>query len=470
MISPVLAGLETDSRCVSITLSRRLLTVLVTAVVCSVTGCSGPSYFADSEDALTTSGYFHLLDHISAYYPGAISLNFPGYVVGFEEASRKLVTNDPTDILLDKNAGSAGYTVERLLKAARYNVPFVSQVMRYEGRPYGEGNCSLYSLYHNHGRAFVNPCSDDPRNTAPENYDYRNTYTRSWDAVDILKERLTRDVASKKYTHLIVTVMGLDTAQEEAIRNYKSIISSIRKDAGNAFEPLFVGITWPSFFANRWFDPFWEALAYHPIADRADILGLSWLGVVLNDAIMPLGDKIEVTVIGHSFGARATSMALCVGPAILRNGEPAVEPEHTGMVENFIGLAPAFSLQRFVKEDFLFYENVYYKDFCPKVERFVFTASSNDYAFDPVFWSDAVGDHEYLVKYCNGKQPVAVNCTTATPDGGIETYDVAAKITYVDTSALMQYQMPGTKGGGHADIFRPEIGRLLWTLINGSVE
>ena len=142
-------------------------------LVCSINGCSGPSYFADSEDALKTQGYFHQLDHISAYYPGAISLNFHGYVVSIEEAARKRVTSDHADILLDENVLAAGYTVERLLKSLRYYVPFISQVMRYEGLPYGEGNCSLYSLYHNHGTAFVNPCSDDTRNAAPEGSDYR---------------------------------------------------------------------------------------------------------------------------------------------------------------------------------------------------------------------------------------------------------------------------------------------------------
>ena len=76
----------------------RLVAVMV--LVCSINGCSGPSYSADSEDALKTQGYFHQLDHISAYYPGAISLNFHGYVVSIEEASRKRVTSDHADILL----------------------------------------------------------------------------------------------------------------------------------------------------------------------------------------------------------------------------------------------------------------------------------------------------------------------------------------------------------------------------------
>lgn len=442
--------------------------VAVLVALVSIAGCSGPSYFAESEEALKTSGYFHQLDHVSAYFPGAISLNFHGYVVSIEEARRSLVTTDKAEIRLDENAVAAGATIERLLKSLRYYVPFVSQIMRYEGRPYGEGNCTLYSLYHNRGASFVNPCSDDPRNAPPEGADYHQTYQRSWDAIDLLKQNLADDVASGKYSHLIVAVMGLDTPQEIGVRNYRSIISSIRKDAGSDFEPLFVGITWPSFFANRWFDPFWEALAYHPIADRADILGLSWLGVLLNDAVMPLGDKIEVSIIAHSFGARATSMAMCVGPAILHGGDRQANDRKQGRVENFIGLAPAFSLQRFVEQDFLFYENVYYRDYCPKVGRFIFTASSNDHAFDPVFWSDAVGDHDYMVKYCKREHPVSLACGSTTAEGDILGYDLSAKINYLDTSELMKYQMPDSKGGGHSDIYRPAIGRLLWKIINGA--
>jgi hypothetical protein len=450
--------------------SRKWWRVVLAIVVMDIIACSGSSYFADSEDALKTAGYFHVLDHITAYYPGAVSLNFPGYVVGLEEAPTELVSVSSENILVDKKVASNGYTVERLLKSLRYYAPFVSQVMRYEGQPYGDGNCSLYSLYHNKGRAFVDSCSEDSRNKAPPDYDYRHTYSKSWDAIDILKERLLADVASGEYTHLVIAVMGLDTVQEEAVRNYKSIISTIRRDAGEDFKPLFVGITWPSFFANRWFDPFWEALAYSPIADRADILGLSWLGALLNDAIMPLTDKIEVNVIAHSFGARATSMALCVGPAILRNGQKQVVLDHPGQIENFIGLAPAFSLQRFVNEEPLFYENVYYSDYCPRIKRFIFTASDQDHAFDPAFWSDAVGDHEYMVNYCNSEHVVPVNCIAATEEGEPEGYDPAVRITYVDTSRLMLYQMPGTKGGGHADIFRPAAGRLMWSLIDGATQ
>lgn len=448
----------------------RLFIVLSVILLCSISGCSDHRYYAESEDALGTSGFYKLQDHITSFYPYGIALNFPGYIVGFEETSRNLITGDREDVLLDKTVFSAGYTVERLVKALRFNLPFISQVMRYEGRPYGEGNCALYSLYHNHGTAIVNPCDDDPRNVPLVNNNYDSTYIRSWDAIDILKERLNKDLETNDYTHLIVAVMGLDTAQEEAIRNYRSIVSSIKKDAGDSFQPLFVGITWPSFFANRWFDPLWEVLAYPPVADRADTLGLTWLGVLLNDVIMPLSDRIKVTVIAHSFGARAATMGLCVGPALLRNSEPRIEQQNLLKVENFIGIAPAFSLRRFIDEDYLFYENIYYKDYCPMIDRFIFTASNNDSAFSPLFWNDAVGDHTFMEKYCQQDHPVSVACIAAASNGGIDGFDASTKITYIDTSLLMKYTMPGTSGAGHSDIYRPEIGRLLWNVIDGATD
>ncbi len=442
--------------------NRILLLVIFTLAGCS----SQQHYFGESEEALDTSGYYQVLDHISNYYPSAVALNFPGYIVGFEEASSDLVTRGREDVLLDESKLAAGYTVKRLLRQLNYDVPFISQVMRYEGRPYGEGNCALYSLYHNHGTAIVDSCNDDPRNAPVENFGFDSTFVRSWDAIDLLKERLAEDVATNEYTHLIVTVMGLDTVQEEAIRNYKSIVSSIRRHAGSDFKPLFIGVTWPSFFANRWFDPLWEALAYPPIADRADVLGLSWLGVLMNEVVKPLNDRLKVSVVAHSFGSRAASMAICVGPALLRSNEASTDLLGRGKIDNFIGLAPAFSLGRFEEINGIFYENIYYRDYCPTVERFVFTASSNDGAFAPVFWSDSAGDHNSMEGYCERKHPVSVKCSSATPGGDISGYDAFARVNFIDTSELMRFTMPGTRGGGHSDIFRPEIGKLLWTLIN----
>lgn len=448
-------------------LPKTLSMAIFSGLVFAVYGCSNHSYYADAEEAIHTSGYYHVLDHISAYYPSGIALNFPGYIVAFEESPIHKVTRNSDELVIDDAAQAEGYAVDRLLNALKFDVQFVSQIMRYEGLPYGEGNCSVYSLYHNQGAAVVSPCSDDPRNGGQARREFNNAFVGSWDALDLLGQRLEQDVASNEYTHLLVAVMGLDTAQEEAIRNYKSIVSSIRKSGGDNFNPLFIGITWPSFYANRWFDPLWEALAYPPIADRADTLGLTWLGVLLNDVILPFGDRIEITLIAHSFGARAATMSLCIGPMIKRNGKQASRQSPQGEIENFIGLAAAFSLERFKQTNNPFYEDIYYRDYCPTIKRFIFTASDNDSAFLPVFWSESVGDHEFMLEYCRERQPVSVSCSAATAEGEIEGVDGRVKVNYIDTTELMKYTMPGTEGGGHSDIYRPEIGGMLWSLING---
>ncbi len=429
-------------------------------------GCSIDRYYADAEQALGTTGYFHALDHIAVYYPSGIALNFPGYIVGFEETTRRRASNGRDDVHIDTRAHTAGYTARRLLKTLNYHVPVVSHVLRYEGRPFGEGNCALYSLYQNHGAALMDYCEDGaPPSGSPETY--RSAFRNGWHAIDLLGRRLADDVRDGDHTHLVVAIMGLDTAQEEAIRNYKSIMWSIRRSGGSDFRPLFVGITWSSFFASRWFDPLWEAIAYPPIADRADILGFTWLGVLLQEAVLPLGDTIRISVIGHSFGARAASMALCVPLGIRR--APGARPITDGaaQVTDFVGLSPAFSLRRFADRDDLLYENLYYRDYCPRIRRFVFTASDNDAAYAPLFWTDMVGDPEVRARFCARPQPVSVSCTAARSDGSIAAADAPAKIHYIDTSALMRFGVPGTEGGAHSDIYRPQVGHLIWRLIDG---
>ena len=228
----------------------------------SLSGCSSYSFFADSEKALKTDGYYDRLDHIAAYYPRGIALNFPGYIIGVEETTRKQVADDTSDIKVDETIYETGYTVRRLIKTLRYKTPFISLIMRYEGQPYGQGNCSLYNLYHNQGSTIVKPCKKLAHDTNVDNYNY-------------------------------------------------------------------------------------------------------------------------------------------------------------------------------------------------------------DSAFDPVFWSDAVGDHNFMLKYCNSPQPVNVSCISTDSAGNTHDYTPAAKISYIDTSALNKYTMPGTEGGGHSDIYRTEFGRLLWNVLNG---
>jgi len=444
----------------------RLLCFSFAILIC-FPGCNNESYYAESEQALKTSGYYGLLDHIAAYYPRGIGLNFAGYIVGIEEAPRSLVAADTSSIVVDESVYESGNTVRRLVRSIRYTTQFISHIIHYEGRPFGEDNCVLYSLYNNHGASVLNPCEGVPNDILAQDYDYRSAFDRSWYAMDILRSRLQKDMSEHQYSHIIIAVMGLDTAQEEAIRNYRSIISSIRVNAGDDFNPLFIGITWPSFYANRWFDPIWEVMSYLPVADRADVMGLTWLGVLLNNVIIPFSEKANVSIIGHSFGARAASMALCVGPAIRPLDGSDLQQGAKGAIDNFIGLAPAFSMARFNHVDRLFYENVHYKDYCPVIRRFVFTSSQEDNAFDVILWGDPVGKYQVMEDYCKHPHQVSVSCTSTDNEGYIHNYDPAAKISYIDTSLIMQYNMPGTDGRGHSDIYRNQVGQMLWELLKG---
>ena len=72
-----------------------------------------------------------------------------------------------------------------------------------------------------------------------------------------------------------------------------------------------------------------------------------------------------------------------------------------------------------------------------------------------------------MLRFCAAEQPVELVCAEAGVEGRVPAIDPRPKITYIDTSNLMKYQMPGTKGVGHSDIYRPAIGRLLWQLLDG---
>ena len=87
---------------------------LLLPLLLGLAACDGRSLYAEAEETLDTAEYFDLLDHISTYYPRGIALNFPGYIVGFEESSSRVVTHDPGELLLDESVYAAGDTVKLL--------------------------------------------------------------------------------------------------------------------------------------------------------------------------------------------------------------------------------------------------------------------------------------------------------------------------------------------------------------------
>jgi hypothetical protein len=442
-------------------------------------GCSHPRYYAEAEYALATHGHFASQGHFAVYYPSEIALDFPGYVVGIEMGDRAALLRDG-DLVVDSFV-HAGSTVTRLTKELAFGIsrfgessghvqdrlPFISQVLRYTGRSHGVGNCALYSLYQSSLPPLMDFCDGDRRPQVENWANYRSAFADSWGAIDVLKDALRNDAASGNYTHLIVAMMGWRTPQEEAIRNFNSIVRTTQLVGKDEFRPLFIGITWVAPWAGRWLDPVIEVLSYGNIAELADRLGLTWVGVLTDEVVMPLAQKLPTTFITHSFGTRSASTAICIGPAIRRDAT-AVRAPRQGSVDRLIGFQAAFSLQRFKEEPLIFfYEDVYFPNDCDRARVIVLTASRHDQATKSILWADLAGNYRYFKSFCRKNAGIIVSCASVDESGAIEDeYDARMKVLYLDATKLIRFRAAGTDGGAHSDMFRPPTGRLIWNLIS----
>jgi hypothetical protein len=457
---------------------KRAFRTAVVALTALLAACSHPRYYAGAEHRLATDDHFAAQGHFAVYYPAEIALDFPGYVVGLEMTDRASLP--PESDLQVEPMRHAGASIERLTRRLREGapgpdattgegqVPFISHVVRYRGQALGAGNCALYSVYQSTRPELMDFCDGIRRPLISDWRHYRSAYTDSWGAVDALKDAVRRDAASGDYTHLVVAIMGWRTTQEEAIRNFNSIARAVHAAAQGAFRPLFIGITWVGPWASRWLDPLAEGIAYANMADLADTLGLSWVGVLAEELVLPLSSLMPAVFITHSFGTRAATTAVCIGPAIRRNGGEARAPAQ-GTVDRIIGFQAAFSLQRLKKEQLIFfYEDIHFPNNCDRARSIVLTTSRHDSATRAILWADLAGNYRYFRSFCRKNSGTLVSCTSVDENGDIEgEVDRSMKVLYLDATELIRYRAPGTDGGAHSDIFRLPAGRLIWRLISG---
>lgn len=440
-------------------------------------GCSHPRYYDDAEYRTTTHGHLASQGHFAIYYPAEIALDFPGYVVGIEMGDRSSLVHDG-DLVVERFV-HAGDTMARLTDTLRDGLrrtdeagfeydplPFVSHVVRYRGRPMGAGNCALYSVFQSSLPELTDFCDGLRRPEMKDPAARWSGFRGSWQAIDLLKDALRNDAASGNYSHLVIAIMGWRTPQEEAVRNFNSLVRGMHLAAKGDFRPLFVGITWVGPWSGRWVDPLIEAFAYANIAELADTLGLTWVGVLADEIALPMSASLPTVFITHSFGTRAATTALCIGPAIRRDaGSSRARPP--GAIDRLLGFQAAFSLQRFLeKRLFFFYEDVYFPNDCDRVKSIVLTTSRHDKATRAILWADLAGNYRYFRSFCRSYSGKLVSCASVDATGAIEgTYDESMKVLYLDATELIRFEAPGTDGGSHSDIFRPPVGRFIWNLI-----
>ncbi len=189
------------------------------------------------------------------------------------------------------------------------------------------------------------------------------------DGISALKKTLQAELGEKirakledpdsRYTHLVLASAGWDNDQEVSVAHYNAVLSNVQQAArkeGKNFRPLFIGLTWPSVWGNDdWVlglkHLFMKFIGYPNKANDADEIGYTIMNVLLNEVIAdvkanPKHGDIPVVVFGHSFGARLTSRA--VYSAHHLKGQ---DDQQESTVDLYIGLQPAFSINRFIKDD-----------------------------------------------------------------------------------------------------------------------
>lgn len=429
-----------------------------------------------TEEALGTDGSITMHYHSALYYPEEIALRNTGYLVGIEKGDPDKILQ-PGEKLVFKNPNTEDEAVKNKQEAVQDGkIMFVSHVVRDQPPGSTKPNCSIYNAYYRPKIKDLTlpPC--DPKEprlvVAPA-----DAYRSSWLAMDELQRDLGSEIAARSYTHIVVVVMGWNTVQEEAVRNINSIVRSIRtgekidrEKSGQAnkaarFNPIVIGVTWPSQWNSAWVDPLYKLASFDTKARDADEVGLTWLGTLLETTIpgaqKTSGKQLPVVVIGHSFGARAASTAGCSGPVISKGAVP--QSAEKPPVDLLISYQGAFLVNRLLgsSEDGGFSLG----NRCPHAKNIVMTSSRYDGAVKRAFWGDYAGNNDSFDKYCF---PPSNNiaCLTANAQGEIKDQPgTLSRISYINADNLIFYNAFYSGGGAHSDIYRDEHGVLTWSFI-----
>lgn len=400
----------------------------------------------EAERTLDTHGPITSLFHSNLYYPSEQNLQHDGYIIGIEKSPREVISV-PADLqisAMDDAGLSIGKARDKLNDG---KLLYISHIIE------SGANCAVYNLYEIQLEPpqIISKCVDAALIPPASKTAFRD----SWAALDHLKAKIKQKTTSGKYSHILVIVMGWNTAQQVAVRNFNSIVNSLKHKAPPGFSPLVIGVTWPSMWANPWLDPIFKVASFPSKAADADELGLGWLGVLLHDTVQPAREqKLPVMVVGHSFGSRAASMAACVGPIIHRG-----TPLPRARLEHLINLQGAFlSTRMFGGDD----KGIHFPERCPNVANVVLTASEFDTANNLPFWGVYAGDDRSYKDNCAGAER-KLKCASADARGAIHYLpgNPPSHILYVDATALIRENAYGTGGGAHSDIYRNEHGAFL---------
>ena len=153
-------------------------------------------------------------------------------------------------------------------------------------------------------------------------------------------------VASGDYTHIVFISMGWNNDQGVSICRMNSLMEQTASVLKEDFNPLVVGITWPSVvFGEAKLQTVKWAGHLGSVFNKAndgDEMGVFFGNIILNRLIPQANvNNLPVVVVGHSYGARIVGRAT-YSPELLKEGAIGNGPDLLALLQ------PAFSARRFV--------------------------------------------------------------------------------------------------------------------------
>lgn len=430
----------------------------------SVTGCPKADQtqrqWQQEECLLGTDSDNAITFHTAIYYPDELRPFEEGFLVGIEKAPKKILGESSYGADLETMQDGYADVVGRLKNDSKQF--FISHVIEYPAQPISnaQGETSSKPAY---SRSLYNIYAE-LRNTKLRNKpDEASVLKDNWDVIKKLQDAVSDRIASaeaehKPYTHLILLSMGWNTPQEEAVRNFRSIslrLGETRVVAEKTpFRPLYIGVTWPS----DWGGSAAKTLAsYSNKSHDADELGLSWLSAIVKNVVAPYtgSGKLGTVVIGHSFGARTTSMAVC------SDGAFGKKYTNNGKIDLLIGLEGAYSFNRFTgggKHERIAYPGI---PPCERAGHIVLSTSKHDSAVSKAIWAPMTGEAKTYERVCQDES--AFDCMKVSGDGKLVTAAYASDrhIHLLEASDLIKYNAYGSGSGAHSDIYRSETAVML---------
>lgn len=465
---------------------------------------AGKSPLYESECALGTEKKNLQTFHALLHYPVEHGLQVPGMIIGIEKSGtdqvvkanrQQPVLDSPLEI---NDAPETRKWIQNLLTGQR-KAMFISHVVGYapEREPtfifdaYRQPNSDGNWLPPINADIEAAPWLDCKRDKVKPFDAYRN----SWNAIAGIRKELASALKRKSngYTHIVVVTMGWNTVQTEALQNFNSIALNLQRAAqrsSSEYRPYFIGITWPSQWDSDLLPPlFPHAISLTNKANDADEVAAGWLGAAMQYSILPEAKRVEVPVevIGHSFGARAVSHAVCRGtvltpPTDFKPNEPLTPISVSSpSVEWLISLQGAYSLGRFTAQGAGVNVSLNYGDQCPAAKSLLFTASAHDKAATTAAyigppWAGSLATFKKVQSAAgklasNGPKFKLLTANDAGCLSGLNddnSSDNARRFNYVDASSLIFFNAFGTGGGAHSDIYRPQMGQFLWNVISNT--